>query len=273
MNLQNYLPNTLIHAHIKESLVPVGASLFQALVTMEKAKRFGLPPGLVLVVDAESRLKGVVTDGDVRRALMQGLTGQVPVEDVMVRTPVHIRTDIPVTGVLDEVRRQLEARGKQSIIKYPVLVDEDSRVLGIIDLSRLMLANSWHWDKIIIIGLGYVGLTLAVSLAETRFQVVGWETDPLIRAKLQKGIPHIHERGLDSLLSTQLADEPFVVANSDDETKDCHVYIVTVSTPFQDGKPNLTYLKKAIEMTTSHLQAGDLIILRSTVPVRLVADW
>ena len=138
---------------------------------------------------------GRITDGDVRRALMQGCTGQVPVEEVMVPTPVSIGTDVPPTSVLEEVRRQLESRGKQSVIKYPILVDEDHRILGLIDLSRLMLAKSLHWDRIAIIGLGYVGLTLAVSLAEIGFQVVGWETDPLIRGNRKKGFPTFMREG------------------------------------------------------------------------------
>ena len=56
----------------------------QALVTMEKAKRFGLPPGLVVVVDTQNRLQGTLTDGDVRRALLLGSTGEVQIKNAMV---------------------------------------------------------------------------------------------------------------------------------------------------------------------------------------------
>ena len=184
MSLPNYSPNALIHTHIEEVFVPVTANLFQALVTMEKAKRLGLPPGLALIVDGQNRLKGVVTDGDVRRALMQGHTGQVCVEKVMADTPVVVRAQVPFTAVLEEVRRQLESHGKQSMIKHPILVDDDQHVLGIIDLSKLMLAQAWHWDRIAIVGLGYVGLTLAVSLGEIGFQVVGWDTNSSIESPI-----------------------------------------------------------------------------------------
>lgn len=267
MKLSNYSPNALIHAHLEELLVPLSANLFQALVTMEKAKKFGLPPGLVLIVDARNRLKGIITDGDVRRALVQSHSGQVAVEEVMVHNPVCVRSGTPLTGIVEEVRRQLEFRGKQSMIKYPILVDDEQRVLGIIDLSKLMLTQAWHWDRIAIVGLGYVGLTLAVSLAEVGFQVIGWDTNPSIRSGLQDGIPHIYERGLESLLRTQLADGRFVIANGDSDLRDCHVYILTVSTPIEDEKPNLTFLKTAVTTTAQYLEMGDLVILRSTVPV------
>src|SRR5262249_19100864 len=200
-------------------------------------------------------------------ALMQGHMGQVPVEQVMTRTPVFVRVDVPLTEVLDEVRRQVESIGKQVLIKYPVLLDEDDRVLGIVDLSRFILAQTWHWDKIAIVGLGYAGLTLAVSLAEVGFHVVGWEVDPLIRSNLQKGISHVYERGLESLLSAQLADRRFIIPDSGTAIKDCHVYIITVSTPYQDGAANLNLLRQATETTAHYLKPGDLVILRSTVPV------
>lgn len=69
------------------------------------------------------------------------------------------------------------------------------------------------------------------------------------------------------MLSTQLADGRLTIAKSHAETRDCHVYIIAVSTPLQDGNPNLSFLKKAIETISNHLRSGDLVILRSTVPV------
>jgi len=179
---------------------------------------------------------------------------------------VVVRADTPMNGVLEAVHRQVEALGRQ-MISYPILVDGDHRVLGVIDLSRFMLAQTWHWDKVAIIGLGYAGLTLAVSLAEVGFQVVGWEADPRVRGNLQKGVSHVYEPGLESLLSAQLTDGRLTIAASDLAIRDCHVYIVTVSTPCLDGVPNLTFLRQAVQMTSDYLKAGDLIILRSTVPV------
>src|SRR3990172_12511343 len=121
MTSLNYKPIALIDSHIEELLLPSGANLFQALVTMEKAKKFGLPPGLVLIVEGRNRLKGTLTDGDVRRAIMQGKTGQVAVDDIMARAPVVVRADTPMNGVLEGVHRQVEALGRPKI-RYPILI-------------------------------------------------------------------------------------------------------------------------------------------------------
>ena len=159
-----------------------------------------------------------------------------------------------LTGVVEEVNRQLEVLGKRSIIKHPILVDDDLHVLGLIDLSRYMLAQAWHWDRIAVVGLGYVGATLAVSLAEVGFHVVGWDANPSVRASLQKGVPHVYERGLESLLRTQLRDDTrLVIADSASQINDCHVYIIAVPTPVNDnGKPDLTMLQKAVEPASRH---------------------
>lgn len=115
--------------------------------------------------------------------------------------------------------------------------------------------------KLAIIGLGYVGLPLAVEFGRKR-AVVGFDIN-------QKRIDEL-KSGNDSTLETT-ADELTAATQlrytiSIDELKDCNCYIVTVPTPIDEYKrPDLTPLIKASETVGQVLKKGDIVIYESTV--------
>ncbi|WP_350432816.1 Vi polysaccharide biosynthesis UDP-N-acetylglucosamine C-6 dehydrogenase TviB [Shewanella sp. H8] len=115
--------------------------------------------------------------------------------------------------------------------------------------------------KIGIIGLGYVGLPLAVEFGK-QFNVIGFDIN-LGRVK------ELSE-GTDSTLecsSNELNEATYLkFSASVDDLKECNVYIVTVPTPIDDHKqPDLTPLIKASGMLGKVLSKGDIIIYESTV--------
>ncbi|MGZ5538241.1 MAG: CBS domain-containing protein, partial [Chthoniobacterales bacterium] len=67
---------------VKRLMLPQGSSLGAAIRAMDAARC-----GIVLVVDEDERLVGVVTDGDARRAILSGVELSCPVDDVMGRNP------------------------------------------------------------------------------------------------------------------------------------------------------------------------------------------
>jgi UDP-N-acetyl-D-galactosamine dehydrogenase len=115
--------------------------------------------------------------------------------------------------------------------------------------------------KIAVIGLGYVGLPLAVEFAKKR-PILGFDINQNRIKELLEGHDNTLEvtddelRGVESLTFT---------ANVED-LKTCNVYIVTVPTPINTHKqPDLTPLINASEMLGSILKRGDLVIYESTV--------
>ena len=73
--------------------------------------------------------------------------------------------------------------------------------------------------KICVVGLGFVGLTLALSLADVGFKVIGVDSDKSIIANLRRGKPHIYEIGLDSLLRFHIGKNFLVSKNYDKTTR------------------------------------------------------
>lgn len=120
---------------------------------------------------------------------------------------------------------------------------------------------------ICVIGLGYVGLTLGVTLADVGFNVVGVEINREIVKALNKGISHIKEPNLEFLLRKHLGKRLKIV-NEVPESNDIDTYIIAVATPInEEKKPVNDYVKNAVGEVAERIKKGDLVIMRSTVVV------
>ena len=115
--------------------------------------------------------------------------------------------------------------------------------------------------KIAIVGLGYVGLPLAVEFRKHR-KVIGFDIDLKRIQELQDNIDKSQEISSQELKNTK----NILFSNSLIDIKDCTIFIVTVQTPVHiDKGPNLTPLVNASEMLGEILKPGDLVIYESTV--------
>lgn len=124
--------------------------------------------------------------------------------------------------------------------------------------------------KIAILGLGYVGLPLAIEFAK-KYQVLGFDINNTRIEELQSGVDHTEEADLIEMgKATKLAqveqDKGLTFSSNVEFLKSCHVYIVTVPTPINQFKaPDLTPLIKASEMLGNVIKKGDIVIYESTV--------
>ena len=115
--------------------------------------------------------------------------------------------------------------------------------------------------KIAIIGLGYVGLPLAVEFGKTR-SVIGFDINTKRIAELEDGQDHTLEVTPEELVNAKFLA---YTANSD-VLKSASIFIVTVPTPIdQANRPDLTPLIKASETVGKALKKGDVVIYESTV--------
>jgi UDP-N-acetyl-D-galactosamine dehydrogenase len=114
--------------------------------------------------------------------------------------------------------------------------------------------------RIGIIGLGYVGLPLAVLFA-SRFPVTGFDISGKRIAELHEGVDRTLEVDRPALRATSVH-----FTASPDDLKSCNFYIVTVPTPIDAAKrPDLSLLKAACETIGAVISKGDVVAFESTV--------
>lgn len=124
-----------------------------------------------------------------------------------------------------------------------------------------------------IVGLGYVGLTLATVLAEAGNTVIGVEKRPDLVEMTNQGIPHFTETGLPDALSGVTRFKKLVAAERFDNSFTCDTYIITVGTPLSpDGVARVDMIEGAARDIAENMRDGALVILRSTVKVGTTRD-
>jgi len=110
--------------------------------------------------------------------------------------------------------------------------------------------------KIGIIGLGYVGLPLALNFIDEGLSIMGFDIDKSKIKKINNGINYINNHTI---------NKNFIATNDYREIKSCDVIIICVPTPLKKNfLPDISYLSKTIKSIKPYLKNGQLISLEST---------
>ena len=126
-------------------------------------------------------------------------------------------------------------------------------------------------DEVCVVGMGYVGLTLAVTLADIGYRVWGYERQRQLVDTLNSGRSPMFEPGVEDVLRRRIGDRLTV---ADDMPQGFEgTVIICVSTPVgADGTPDLTNLVAAAEHVAQHTEDDAMVVVRSTVPVGTSRD-
>jgi UDP-N-acetyl-D-glucosamine dehydrogenase len=115
-----------------------------------------------------------------------------------------------------------------------------------------------------IIGLGYVGLPLAMAVCRAGFTVRGIDIDIAKSEALNKGKSYIDAVSSQEL-KTHIAAEKFLATTLKNELSDCQVIIVCVPTPLtRQREPDLNFVRTTSEDIAQHMKPGTLVVLEST---------
>lgn len=116
-------------------------------------------------------------------------------------------------------------------------------------------------ERIAVIGLGYVGLPLAIAFAGAGLPVIGFDIDHRRVAALRDGHDWTGEIGVEALRTTGL-----VLTDRPDDLADVTFWIVTVPTPVDANHcPDLGALRAACETVGAHMRPGAAVVIESTV--------
>lgn len=122
------------------------------------------------------------------------------------------------------------------------------------------------FEKISVVGLGYIGLPTAAMFASRRIPVVGIDVNANVIDRINKGEIHIVEPDLDIVVRA-VVTEGFLRASLKPERADA--FLVAVPTPFKDDnhEPDLSHIEAACQAIAPVLERGNLVVLESTCPV------
>ena len=116
-------------------------------------------------------------------------------------------------------------------------------------------------STICVVGMGYVGLPLAVEFDREGFDVIGYDIDPDVISQLESGIDPTNELG-----DRAISHSSIKYTTDATSIKQAQYVLIAVPTPVDDLKnPNLKYVESAAETIGQNLQPGAVVVLESTV--------
>lgn len=131
-------------------------------------------------------------------------------------------------------------------------------------LKKLKTKILKHEAKIAIIGLGYVGLPLALTFVKKGFRVYGLDVDEGRVLKLGKGISYILDTP-SSEIREAISSRQFAVTNDFTPIKEADAVIICVPTPlYKTKEPDVSYIVSAVKNIKKYMKRGQIIVLEST---------
>lgn len=131
-----------------------------------------------------------------------------------------------------------------------------------------------EFNKVSVVGLGYIGLPTAAILASRGIEVLGVDISQHAVDTINQGKVHIVEPDLDIIVRAAVTTGKL---HASTQVEPADAFMVAVPTPFKENKePDLAYIKAAAESIAPVLQAGNLVVLESTSPVgttERLSDW
>lgn len=127
------------------------------------------------------------------------------------------------------------------------------------------------FEKICVLGLGYIGLPSASSFATHGLKVIGVDVNDQVVHTLRNGDIHIHEPGLRTLVQAAVRSGNLVISSTPEEAD---AFLIAVPTPFieEDKTADLSCVVTAAESIVPWLRKGNLVVLESTSPPRTTVD-
>ena len=154
-------------------------SLKEVLDKFDKASTYNLPSGIALFVNNHKSLIGVISQGDIRRALLKDTSLEEKAYKYMIDSPITFNSSDSLSIILEKLPEELNIRNRKSskFLDKIILVDDKNTPIRIIGYHELWEQKVAIHRNISIIGMGYVGLTLALVMADSGFNITGIESN------------------------------------------------------------------------------------------------
>jgi UDP-N-acetyl-D-mannosaminuronic acid dehydrogenase len=240
--------------------------------TLNKKVNVNFGSGFALIVNANGELVGTITDSDLRKFIGKDPGTQLAIKEIMRTDFISVDWKLNQQEVIEKILEQMNLRGWSTSLPVELIpVTKQGKPISLLDLNELDQAIHLKKDKNVIIGLGYVGLTLGLSLAHLGRNVYGIDDNKQKVDLLNKCESYVMEPGIENLLKNSI-NRNFTVLNSSYlipiESGVRNIYFICVGTPLDENQvPSLNYIWTVLKDLLSTIKNGDAIVMRSTVPI------
>lgn len=258
--------------NVEDFIVPVDSSIQELFDVLSRTVSGSFGSGFAVIVDQSASILGIVSDSDVRKFIQKSGRAPVSIAEVVRKDFLSVEANQDGEAAIETLLDPLKERGWLTDLPVrlvPVL--SGRRPIGILELDPDDPVLKSARDRVIVVGLGYVGLPLAAALARRGREVWGLERNKNVLQRIRHGEDVTKEPGVATSVKKHLGKNLFLIddllslPNSNSGQRDA--FIITVGTPLGDDRNIDTEpLQAALKEISPLLNRGSSIFLRSTVP-------
>jgi UDP-N-acetyl-D-mannosaminuronic acid dehydrogenase len=246
------------------------SSLTELLSASPKDNRLG---GFLPITDDFGFLVGVVTDSDYRK--FSGNLDSAIIGDLMNKSFISLRDNLTFEEMVESLLFQVNEREEKGTypLTYIPILDESGRLIKVIHILDFKPLLDEVTQDVFVFGLGFVGLTLSIAMASAGLRIIGVEKSVTKLSELSSGSVYLHEPFVEQTLKSVLNKNFFAtdftgaVKFSRGAFGAPRTFIIAVGTPIEKGTISLEQITECTEQISKLIKFGDLVILRSTVPL------
>ncbi len=269
-----------INNSIKKFLIDKKETIEKAISLIKKNSESERKIRILLVVD-KNMLVGTITEGDIRRFLIKSNSlKHTKVHMAMNKKPIVFSDNISLEKIKSQFPKELKKRKRTSknYLEYFPIVNKKLQPTKILTYSELLNVtenlidkNYDNLNKVNIYGLGYVGLTFGLFLADKNIEVHGYDIDKSKIKSLKKKKLYFFENDLNNIFEKNFNKNFFISNNINRSSK---IHIVCVGTNIDKNNKIINkQLKSSLFLVSKFITKGSLVLIRSTVPVGYTEDY
>jgi len=215
---------------------------------------------LAIKLNKKKQIIGVITRGDLRRIIYKNRNFKEKIDKYLNYKPILIKDSELDNNLFFKLVKKSKAKKFDDVF----VVDKKKKFLQIIKYKDLI--KNYKFKKTCIIGMGHIGIPLAIHVLKKFNYAVGYDNDKKKIEDLKKYKLNFHEKNLDLIFAKKVKNKNLDLVYNINKINS-EVYIVCIGSSFDANKVSNVNLKKIAEDLSKILKKGDLIILRGTVSV------
>jgi UDP-N-acetyl-D-mannosaminuronic acid dehydrogenase len=219
---------------------------------------------LAIKLSKDNELEGILTLGDLRKIIEKKYNIKTLVKNLLNKKPIVVNEN-ELNNNLYELLLKKISRNKNKIdIEEVIVIDEKNKFSRV--LSFKSICENYNYKNICIVGLGHIGIPLAIHILKKFKSISGFDIDEQKIKDIRNLKLSFYEKNLDKSLKYYLSNNKFKLTSEIDKVS-AEIYIICVGSDLTKNKADNKKLVKVAKNLSKKLKKNDLVILRGTVPV------
>jgi UDP-N-acetyl-D-mannosaminuronic acid dehydrogenase len=216
---------------------------------------------IAVKLDIKKKLQGIITLGDLRKIVENKPSFNDDISKFINKKVLTVQEK----DLNNNLYQLILNKNKNKInFKHLVILDNKKKFKRILDFEKIV--NNFNFKKICVVGLGHIGLPLAIYLLNKFDNIIGLDLNKKKISDIRKGKIDFYEKNFDGLLNQAIKKKKLLLTSSYKRAKS-EIYIICIGTNLNNNKINNNNIIGVAKRLAKIIKKNDVVVLRGTMQV------